>query len=126
MNFEQHYLHYPCHSYMIGRYDPSSLPFPYDCFVLDHDGNIHLWNCLVSAPVLPTLYHLKTFRAGPEKPVCKNVRISKQKGSLSRKIVSGCPSKEKQDEEFHFDKSKYLISAELSTSHGGHQTKWSF
>ena len=59
MNFEQHHLHYPCHSYRIGRYDPSSLAFPYDCFVLDHDGNIHLWKCLVSAPVLPTLYHLK-------------------------------------------------------------------
>ena len=65
---------------------------------------------------------------GPVKKhhVSKNVSISQQKGLPSRKIVSGCLSKEKQDEEFHFDKSKYLISAELSTSHGGHQTKWSF
>ena len=80
MNFEQHHLHYPCHSYRIGQYDPSSLAFPYDCFVLDHDGNIHLWNCLVSAPVLPTLYHLKTFRAGPE----KNLYV-KMSGYLNKK-----------------------------------------
>ena len=65
MNFVQLHLHYLCHSCRMSRYDPSqplynsSLAFPYDCFVLDYYGNIHLWNCLVSAPVLPTLYHLK-------------------------------------------------------------------
>ena len=65
MNFVQLHLHYLCHSCRMSGDDPCrplnycSLALSNDGFVLDYYGELHIWNSSVSAPVLPTLYHLK-------------------------------------------------------------------